>query len=58
MSKVDDVNLWKDYVKGNKVFGYSLEGKFGSEVKRELSDDKLNAVVNKITEVVKEYINK
>lgn len=57
MSKVEDTNLWKDYVKGNKVFGYSLEGKFGSEVRRELSDEKLDAVVNKITEVVKTYIN-
>ena len=57
MSKVDDVNLWKEYVKGNKVFGYSLEGKFGSEVKRELSDDKLDTIVEKITEAVKDYIN-
>ena len=57
MSKVDDINLWKDYVKANKVFGYSLEGKFGSEVKRELSDDKLDTIVLKITEAVKNYIN-
>ena len=57
MSKVEDTTLWKDYVKGNKVFGYSLEGKFGSEVRRELSDDKLNSVVNNITKAVKDYYN-
>ena len=57
MSKVEDANLWKDYVKGNKVFGYSLEGKFGSEVRRELSDDRLDSVVNNITKAVKDYYN-
>jgi hypothetical protein len=57
MSKVEDTNLWKDYVKGNKVFGYSLEGKFGSEVRRELSDNRLDAVVNNITKAVKAYYN-
>ena len=57
MSKVEDTNLWKDYVKGNKVFGYSLEGKFGSEVRRELSNDRLDAVVNNITKAVKAYYN-
>jgi len=57
MSKVEDTNLWKDYVKGNKVFGYSLEGKFGSEVRRELSDDRLDSVVNNITKAVKDYYN-
>ena len=57
MSKVEDTSLWKDYVKGNKVFGYSLEGKFGSEVRRELSDDRLDSVVNNITKAVKDYYN-
>ena len=57
MSKGEDANLWKDYVKGNKVFGYSLEGKFGSEVRRELSDDRLDSVVNNITKAVKDYYN-
>jgi len=57
MSKVEDTTLWKDYVKGNKVFGYSLEGKFGSEVRRELSDDKLDSVVNNITKAIKDYYN-
>jgi len=57
ISKVEDTNLWKEYVKGNKVFGYSLEGKFGSEVKRELSDEKLDSIVGKITDAINNYIN-
>lgn len=57
LSKVEDTSLWTDYVKKNKVFGYSLEGKFGSEVKRELSDNRLDTIVEKITGVVKEYFN-
>jgi hypothetical protein len=48
--KVDDEDIWNNYVKNNKVFGFSIEGQFAnklvkdvemSEQEIELSDDEL-----------------
>lgn len=33
--KVDDENIWNDYVKNNKVFGFSIEGKFANVLRKE-----------------------
>lgn len=30
--KVDDENLWQEYVKDNKVFGFSIEGQFANNL--------------------------
>jgi len=56
-SYVEDEKLWAEQLRGNKVFGYSLEGKFGSEARRELSDQHLDSIVDNIKATVKEYIN-
>lgn len=54
-SYVEDEKLWSEQLRGNKVFGYSLEGKFGSEARRELSDQKLDSIVNDIKTIVTNY---
>ena len=33
--KVDDEDIWNDYVKNNKVFGFSIEGKFANVLRKE-----------------------
>jgi len=48
--KVDDEDIWSNYVKNNKVFGFSIEGQFANKLVKdvemsnqeiELSDDEL-----------------
>ena len=48
--KVDDEDIWNNYVKNNKVFGFSIEGQFANKLVKdvemstqeiELSDDEL-----------------
>ena len=56
-SYVEDEKLWAEQLRGNKVFGYSLEGKFGSEARRELSDQKLDMIVDNIKAAIKEHLN-
>ena len=34
--KVDDKDVWDNYVKDNKVFGFSIEGKFANVLRREV----------------------
>ena len=36
--KVDDKDVWDNYVKDNKVFGFSIEGKFANVLRRESSE--------------------
>ena len=33
--KVDDKDVWDNYVKDNKVFGFSIEGKFANVLRKE-----------------------
>ena len=51
--KVDDENIWNDYVKNNKVFGFSIEGQFANKLVKdiemsnheiELSDQELEEI--------------
>jgi len=61
--KVDDESIWQDQVKNDKVFGFSIEGSFANALRKEvahplpsmLSDQKLDAVLAEMTEIVAEF---
>ena len=61
--KVDDESIWTDQVKNDKVFGFSIEGSFANALRKEvahplpsmLSDQKLDAVLAEMTEIVAEF---
>jgi len=60
--KVDDKDVWDNYVKDNKVFGFSIEGKFANVLRREssemdFSDQVLDKTLDMIREFVKQNIN-
>ena len=55
-SHVKNTDFWKNVIKAGKFNGYSIEGRFGTkEVRQELSDDKLDSVVNAIGEIILDY---
>jgi len=37
--KVDDQDVWNNYVKNNKVFGFSIEGAFSNVLRKERMED-------------------
>ena len=58
--KVDDEEIWNNYVKNNKVLGFSIEGQFANILKRDsyesnLSDQKLDKLVEELTNILTEY---
>ena len=61
--KVDDESIWQEQVKNDKVFGFSIEGSFANALRKEvahplpsmLSDQKLDAVLSQMTEIVAEF---
>lgn len=66
--KVNDDNIWNNYVKNNKVFGFSIEGQFANQLvsemeqdlsshKVDLSDDEVAAKINSVKEILSNYIN-
>ena len=63
--KVDDESIWTDQVKNHKVFGFSIEGSFANALRKEvahplpsmLSDQKLDAVLSQMTEIVSNFYN-
>lgn len=59
--KVDDKNIWDNYVKDNKVFGFSIEGAFSNVLRKEsqdmnFSDDVLDGALDLIREFIKKSI--
>ena len=61
--KVDDKNVWDNYVKDNKVFGFSIEGQFANKLtkknyKGELSDQHLDNIMNEVTNLIKFHYDK
>jgi hypothetical protein len=58
--KVDDKDVWDNYVKNDKVFGFSIEGQFSNALRREsdmnFSDDVLDKTLDMIRQIVKENI--
>lgn len=58
--KVDDQDVWDNYVKNDKVFGFSIEGQFSNALRREsdmnFSDEVLDKTLDMIRQIVKENI--
>lgn len=58
--KVDDKDVWDNYVKNDKVFGFSIEGEFSNALRREsdmnFSDEVLDKTLDMIRQIVKENI--
>lgn len=60
--KVDDDNIWNDYIKNEKVFGFSIEGQFAnalrsSEVNADLSDHEVSGALEKMKSILISYFN-
>ena len=64
--KVDDEDIWQEYVKNDKVFGFSIEGQFANALRREvetplpemLSDQRLDSLLVELREIVSEHYEK
>jgi|TARA_B110000908_G_scaffold17449_1_gene19612 hypothetical protein len=58
--KVDDQDVWDNYIKNDKVFGFSIEGQFSNALRREsdmnFSDEVLDKTLDMIRQIVKENI--
>ena len=64
--KVDDEDIWNQYVKQDKVFGFSIEGQFANALRAEVdqpipdmfSDQRLDNVLANLTDIVKDHYSK
>lgn len=64
--KVDDEDIWNNYVKDDKVFGFSIEGQFANALRKEvemplpalLSDQKLDHLLTELKEIVSDHYEK
>jgi len=55
--KVDDKDVWDNYVRDNKVFGFSIEGKFANVLRKESSDmDFSDQVLDKTLDMIREFV--
>jgi hypothetical protein len=55
--KVDDKDVWDNYVKDNKVFGFSIEGKFANVLRKEKSDMNFSdQVLDGTLELIKQFL--
>ena len=60
--KVDDDNIWNDYVKNNKIFGFSIEGQFANKLMSEsydqqLSDQALDQALDNVKELLTKHFS-
>lgn len=59
--KVDDDEIWNNYVKNNKVFGFSIEGHFASALAKDydadLSQDPLEAALQNVKKILKGFVD-
>ena len=60
--KVDDENIWQDFVKNNKVFGFSIEGQFANALvsesfEQQFSDQKLDKALQSVKDILTEYFS-
>jgi len=61
--KVDDEKIWQEYVKDDKVFGFSIEGQFANALRSDvdmplplaMSDEELDAKVNELIDIVMKH---
>ena len=55
--KVDDKDVWDNYVKDNKVFGFSIEGKFANVLRKESSDMNFSdQVLDGTLQLIKQFL--
>ena len=55
--KVDDKEVWDNYVKDNKDFGFSIEGKFANVLRKESSDMNFSdQVLDGTLELIKQFL--
>lgn len=50
--KVDDENIWNEFVKTGKVKGFSLEGYFADKLEMSLQKEQEEELINKIKEII------
>lgn len=60
--KVDDQNIWDNYVKDDKVFGFSIEGQFANalvseQYEQQLSDQRIDRAIDNVKNILTEYFN-
>lgn len=60
--KVDDQNIWDNYVKNNRVFGFSIEGQFANalvseQYEQQLSDQRIDRAIDNVKNILIEYFN-
>lgn len=60
--KVDNEDVWSNYVKNDKVFGFSIEGRFADKLMKskknaQLSDNKLNKIIDDFKREIQRYYN-
>lgn len=60
--KVDNEDIWNNYVKNNKVFGFSIEGSFANKLvdtdlskQKNLEDIQLDKAIETIKQLTKQY---
>lgn len=55
--KVNDDDIWNNYVKNNKVLGFSIEGQFANQLVKdvEMADQELDSKLNKFINILKNY---
>lgn len=58
--KVDNKEIWDGFVKNNKVFGFSIEGKFANALVsqsygQDLSDHKIDKAIDEIKRILSDY---
>lgn len=60
--KVDDKKIWDEYVKNDKVFGFSLEGKFADilvqeNIEENFSDQKINKALEDVKQLLIDHFS-
>jgi hypothetical protein len=61
--KVDDENIWNDYIKNNKVFGFSIEGQYSNILRKEaadmsLSDQEISKALESVKRILSEHYSR
>jgi hypothetical protein len=56
--KVEDDNIWNDYVKTGKVKGFSLEGYFADKLEEKKQLSKQETIIEQLKQLINEHENK
>ena len=60
--KVNNEEIWNDYVKNNKIFGFSIEGQFANKLmsesyEQQLSDQALDQALDNVKELLTKHFS-